>query len=55
MSEPKIIPGLGGAIAIDADGRVEITPPTQDHPEGNAPRDAEGKRLDVVSPPEPKE
>ncbi|MCC7487624.1 MAG: hypothetical protein IT529_21830 [Burkholderiales bacterium] len=46
MSQQSIQPGTGGAIQVDGDGRVEVTPATQDHPEGNRPRDAQGKPID---------
>lgn len=41
-------PGVGGAYEIDADGaRVQVVPPTPDHPQGNRPRDAEGRPTDT--------
>lgn len=48
MNAPQIKPGHGGAHVVDGDGNVTSTAPTEDHPEGNAPRDAQGKRIDVV-------
>ena len=40
--------GQGGSYRVDADGKVErVEAPTQDHPLGNRPRDAQGKALDL--------
>ena len=42
--------GQGGSYVIDKDGkRMRVETPTQDHPEGNRPRDAEGKPLDFAA------
>ena len=48
-----IIRGHGGSYRVGEDGELTQTEaPTQDHPEGNRPRDAEGKALDAsTSPP----
>jgi len=40
--------GQGGSYRVDAEGKVErVEAPTQDHPLGNRPRDAQGKALDL--------
>ena len=40
--------GQGGSYRVEADGRlVRVEAPTQDHPQGNRPRDAQGRPLDV--------
>jgi len=40
--------GQGGSYRIDAEGKVErVEAPTQDHPQGNRPRDAQGRPLDL--------
>ena len=40
--------GQGGSYRVAADGKVErVEAPTQDHPLGNRPRDAQGKALDL--------
>ena len=40
--------GQGGSYRVDAEGKVErVEAPTQDHPQGNRPRDAQGRPLDV--------
>ena len=37
----------GGRYETGKDGKIKlIEPPTKDHPEGNAPRDAGGRRMD---------
>jgi len=42
------IPGHGGSYAVnDAGELVQKEAPTQDHPEGNRARDADGKPLDL--------
>lgn len=46
--------GQGGSYRIGADGkRVRVEAPTQDHPQGNRARDAQGRPLDVPSEPAP--
>ena len=40
--------GQGGSYRVAADGKVErVEAPTQDHPLGNRPRDAQGRPLDL--------
>lgn len=36
----------GGRYEIKDGKRVRVEAPTRDHPDGNAPRDAKGNRLD---------
>lgn len=47
-----IIPGHGGSFTVGGESG-EVTPtaaPTQDHPDGNAPRNAEGRKLHLGQP-----
>lgn len=47
----NVIPGHGGSYAVnDAGELMQKEAPTQDHPEGNRPRDANGKPLDAPPP-----
>ena len=50
MSEtkPDEFHGQGGSYIVENGVRRRVEAPTKDHPEGNRPRDAEGKPLDVV-------
>lgn len=44
-------PGSGGRYERQADGSLKLVePPTQDHPEGNRARDADGQALDAPAP-----
>jgi hypothetical protein len=46
--------GRGGSYIRHADGSYSLNAaPTQDHPDGNAPRDAEGRRFDRAQEPHP--
>ena len=40
----------GGRFEIKDGKRVRVQEPTRSHPEGDAPRDAKGHRLDRPSP-----
>jgi len=39
--------GQGGAYVMRDGKRVRVEAPTKDHPEGNRPRDADGRPLDT--------
>ena len=48
--------GHGGSYIRHADGKVTVNEaPTVDHPEGNAPRDKDGRRFDIKAEDKPKE
>lgn len=40
----------GGSYIRDKNGHLKKTEGTQDHPDGNRPRDAQGKPLNVPQP-----
>ena len=48
----KIVNGTAGGGSYEVrDGKfVQLEAPTQDHPEGNRPRDAQGRALDLPAP-----
>jgi len=41
--------GQGGAYVVRSGKRVRVEEPTKDHPEGNRPRDKDGKPLDAAA------
>ena len=45
--------GQGGAYVVRSGKRVRVEEPTKDHPEGNRPRDRDGKPLDAVAAEQP--
>ena len=45
--------GQGGAYVIRDGKRVRVEEPTKDHPEGNRPRDKDGKPLDAAAEDKP--
>jgi len=48
-------PNEGGSYIQAPDGTLQRVSHTEDHPEGNRPRDADGRPLDLPPPaPEPK-
>ncbi len=50
MTKPVTSPGRGGRYEMKDGKRVLVEEPTADHPDGNAPRDRHGKRLDRPAP-----
>ena len=49
MSEPKN-PGVGGSYRVNDAGELEqVEAATRDHPDGNRPRDSEGRPLDGLT------
>lgn len=43
--------GQGGSYIVNADGKRErVQAPTRDHPDGNRPRDKDGKPIVSVAP-----
>ncbi|MGB0747183.1 MAG: hypothetical protein ACPGO3_00410 [Magnetospiraceae bacterium] len=53
MSTPEKAPRKGGSRIIDNGKVTAETGGTQDHPDGNAPRDEKGNRLDRPAPATP--
>lgn len=41
--------GMGGSYIMNKDGVRTLVERTEDHPEGNRPRDAQGRPLDPVT------
>lgn len=49
-AEPDEFHGQGGTFEVRGGRRVLVTPPTQDHPEGNRAREADGTPINLPAP-----
>ena len=52
MKQPDEFHGQGGSYIVENGVRRRVEEPTQDHPEGNRPRDTNGRPLDIAPAPE---
>lgn len=52
MKQPDEFHGQGGSYIVENGARRRVEESTKDHPEGNRPRDADGKPLDALPAPE---